>query len=243
MADSVSILVEPMTPRRKTETAKEHYKVLLVDDHPIVRHGFAQLINRDAGLTVCGEADDVPQAMESIQSCQPNVVIVDITLKSGSGLDLIKNIKAQHPHLPILVVSMHDESLYAERVLRAGGRGYLTKQEAVDNILVAIHRVLKGEIYLSQKMTGRLLFRLADGKTQLTGSPVDTLSDRELEVFQLIGQGSGTSQIAERLHLSVKTVETYREHLKQKLNLKNAAELVQHAVQWSQTQGARSSNG
>lgn len=237
MLESIAIPIEHMSPKRTTEAGTEQarFKVLLVDDHPIVRHGFAELINRDPNLTVCGEAEDIHEAMEAIKSSRPDIVIVDITLKGGNGLELIKNLKIQHPGLPALVISMHDESLYAERVLRAGGRGYLTKQEAVDNILTAIHRVLKGEIYLSQKMTGKLLYRIADGDTQLSRSPIDSLTDRELEVFQMIGQGNGTRQIAEELHLSVKTVETYREHLKQKLGLKDAAELVQHAVQWVQS--------
>lgn len=239
MLESIAIPIEHMSPKRRTGEGTEQakFKVLLVDDHPIVRHGFAELIERDPDLAVCGEAEDIHQAMEAVKSSRPDIVIVDITLKGGNGIELIKNLKVQHPRLPVLVVSMHDESLYAERVLRAGGRGYLTKQEAVDNILTAIHRVLKGEIYLSQKMTGKLLYRIADGDHQLSRSPIDSLTDRELEVFQMIGQGHGTRQIAEELHLSVKTIETYREHLKQKLGLKDASELVQHAVQWVQSRG------
>ncbi|MDD2706489.1 MAG: response regulator transcription factor [Verrucomicrobiae bacterium] len=218
----------------KQTAASTKRRVLLVDDHPIVRHGIGQLINQESDLMVCGEAEDTQQAMSAIQNLRPDIVIVDISLKRGSGIDLVKNVRDNYENLPTLVVSMHDESLYAERVLRAGARGYLTKQEAIEKVLTAIRRVLKGEIYLSDRMTGKMLFKITNGRAHLADSPIEHLSDRELEVFRLIGSGRGTRQIAGELHLSIKTVETYREHIKDKLHLKDASELVQHAVQWVQ---------
>ena len=181
---------------------------------------------------VCGEAEEAPKAFDAIATLQPDVAVVDISLKGGNGLELIKNVKARFPNLPLLVLSMHDESLYAERALRAGGLGYIMKEEAIGNLLNAIRRVLNGEVYLSDKMKVRLLNQLVNGRVKPGTSAIDQLSDRELEVFRLIGEGRGTRQIAEELHLSVRTVEAYREYIKDKLNLKNATELVQHAFQW-----------
>jgi DNA-binding NarL/FixJ family response regulator len=205
-------------------------KVLIVDDHAIVREGLAQLINCEADLMVCGEVDSAPRAIDAINALTPDIALVDISLSSMNGIELIKNIKVQHPMLPILVLSMHDESLYAERALRAGAKGYIMKQEGTDNLRSAIRQVLNGEIYLSTRMSGKMLNQLAGAKDM--GSPIERMSDRELEVFQLIGQGFGTRQIAEKLHLSIKTIESYREHIKQKMNFKNGTELVQQAVQW-----------
>jgi DNA-binding NarL/FixJ family response regulator len=207
-------------------------RVLLIDDHAILRQGLAQLINQETDLVVCGEAEEAPKGFEAVGTLKPDVAVVDISLKGGNGLELIKNIKTMFPELPILVLSMHDESLYAERVLRAGSLGYVMKEEAAESVLVAIRRVLKGEIVLSEKMQGRLLHQLVNGRLKAGGSPIDTLSDRELEVFRMIGEGRSTRQIAEELHLSVRTVEAYREYIKEKLNLKNATELIQHAFQW-----------
>ena len=217
----------PAAPRKNGKA-----RVLLIDDHAILRQGLAQLINQEPDLTVCGEAEEAPKAFEAVGTLKPDVAVVDISLKGGNGLELIKNIKASHPNLPILVLSMHDESLYAERALRAGSLGYIMKEEAAESVLVGIRKVLKGEVVLSDKMQVRLLHRLVSGSLKQGSSPIDTLSDRELEVFRMIGEGRSTRQIAEELHLSVRTVEAYREYIKDKLNLKNATELVQHAFQW-----------
>ena len=211
---------------------KAKTRVLLVDDHPILRRGLAQLINQEADMTVCGEAEDAPKAFEAVSTLQPDVAVFDISLKGGNGIELIKNVKARFPDLPILVLSMHDESLYAERALRAGSLGYIMKEEAIEQVLVAIRRVLLGEIFLSDKMKAKMLQQLANGKAKAFVSPIEHLTDRELEVFRLIGEGRSTRQIAGELHLSVRTVEAYREYIKGKLNLKNATELVQHAFHW-----------
>jgi DNA-binding NarL/FixJ family response regulator len=207
-------------------------KVLLVDDHPIVRHGLSILINEESDLVVCGETDDAAQALEAVKKNKPDIVLVDLSLKETSGLDLIKDLKIRHPETPVLVLSMHDETLYAERALRAGARGYLMKQQAVANIAVAIRRVLTGEVHISEKIVNRMLNKVTEGASESNLSLVDSLSDRELEVFQLLGQGYGTREIANRLHLSVKTIESYREHLKQKLELSSASELVRFAIEW-----------
>ena len=218
------------TPRRNGRS-----RVLLIDDHAILRQGLAQLINQEPDMMVCGEAEEAPKGFELTGTLKPDVAVVDISLKGGNGLELVKNLKASYPELPILVLSMHDESLYAERVLRAGSLGYIMKEEAAESVLTAIRKVLKGEVVLSEKMQARLLHQLVNGRLKHGNSPIDTLSDRELEVFRMIGDGRSTRQIAEELHLSVRTVEAYREYIKEKLNLKNATELVQHAFQWVHT--------
>ena len=206
---------------------------MLVDDHPILRKGLAQMINMEQDLTVCGEAEEAGKAFELVGTLQPDVAVVDISLKTGNGIELVKNVKARYPELPILVLSMHDESLYAERALRAGSLGYIMKEEATEQVLVAIRRVLKGEIFLSEKMKSRMLQQLTTGgRNKVVVSPIENLTDRELEVFRLIGEGRSTRQIAAELHLSVRTVEAYREYIKSKLNLRNATELVQHAFHW-----------
>ena len=211
---------------------KAKYRVLLIDDHPILRKGLAELINQESDLTVCGEAEEAPKAFEAVGLLNPDVALVDISLKGGNGLELIKNIKARWPDLPLLVLSMHDETLYAERALRAGSLGYIMKEEAIDKVLTAIRHVIAGEIFLSDRMKGRMLNQLVGGRIKQGTSSIDNLSDRELEVFRLIGEGRGTRQIAEELRLSVRTVEAYREYIKDKLNLKNGTELVQHAFQY-----------
>lgn len=211
-------------------------KIFLVDDHPVVLQGLEQLINQQEDLIVCGQANDSPGALKAIEALKPNLAIIDISLKSGSGLDLIKSLRQGCPKLPILVLSMHDESLYAERVLRAGARGYITKQEATEKLITAIRRVLDGDIYLNEKVTSKILSRVISTSPAKNLSPVNGLSDRELEVFQLIGEGHGTREIAEMLHLSIKTIETYREHIKEKLKLRNATELVHHAIRWAETE-------
>jgi DNA-binding NarL/FixJ family response regulator len=213
-------------------------KVLLVDDHPIVRQGLAQLINEEADLLVCGQAEDTPQALKAVAELSPDVAVVDISLKDRSGIDVIKEIHGIKPNLPVLVLSMHDENLQAERALRAGARGYIMKQEATAKVLTAIRRVLKGDIYLSDKMATRMLHQLVDARSApATTSPLQTLTNRELEVFTLIGQGIGPRDIAERLSLSVKTVEAHREHIKSKLNLKSGNELIRHAMQYVMDHG------
>jgi DNA-binding NarL/FixJ family response regulator len=206
-------------------------KILIVDDHPIMREGLVQLINHQKDMSVCGQFEEANAAFEAIPSIKPDVAIVDITLKGVNGLELIKNIRAHYPKLRMLVLSMHDEALYAERVLRAGAVGYIMKQEASEKVLEAVRRVMNGEIYLSHRMGAQLMHQLIGGRTS-TGSLIERLSDRELEVFGLIGRGHGTRQIAEQLHLSVKTIESHRAHIKEKMDLKNATELVHRAIQF-----------
>lgn len=210
-------------------------QLLIVDDHPIVRQGLVQLIDRQDDLQVCGEAESTEEAMELIRNQSFDIAIVDLSLPGISGVELIKQIKAEQPDLPVLVLSMHDEQFYAERALRAGAMGYIMKQEAIEQVIEAIRRVLQGELYLSKPVADRMLYKFVSGDAEQETSAVDRLSDRELEVFQLIGQGYGTRQVAEMLHLSVKTIESYRANIKSKLQLKNATELMQQAVQWVQT--------
>jgi DNA-binding NarL/FixJ family response regulator len=207
------------------------YRVLIVDDHPIVRHGLAELIAHEPDLEVCGEASDTPEALRQVEATQPHVVIVDISLKSGHGIDLIEQVKAKDERIKMLVSSIHDESLFAERALRAGAMGYINKQEATEKVIDAIRQVLRGEIYLSPRMSNRLLHTVVGGE-RLDQNPIEGLSNRELEVFEMIGQGLTTKQIAGKLHLSPKTIETHREKIKMKLNLANSTELSHRAVQW-----------
>ena len=216
---------------------KPKSRVLVVDDHPIIRRGLADLINHEEDLDVCGEATDAHEALDMVATLKPDIALVDISLKELNGIELIKHLKARNSKLPMLVLSMHDETLYAERALRAGARGYVMKQEPPEIVIGAIRKVLNGEIFVSEKMSSRLISRMADGNGDPSGSPLERLSDRELEVFQLIGQGLRTRQIAERLCLSIKTIESYREHIKHKLDLQNSTELFQHALQWVQGQG------
>ncbi len=211
---------------------KRKFKVMIVDDHPIVREGLTRLITLQPDLSVCGEATTTHQALKSIPVLKPDIVILDLTLAGSNGLDLIKDMKLRSLKSLILVLSMHDESLYAERALKAGAKGYIMKGEASKELLKAIHRILAGEIYLSEKMAAKMLHKVADGKLDEKTLPEGALSDRELQVFQSIGQGRGTREIAEELHISPKTVESYRAHIKVKMNLKNAHELTQHAVHW-----------
>lgn len=212
--------------------AKKH-KVFVVDDHPIVRQGLALLINQEPDLSVSGEAEEAHTALKRIAASSPDVVIVDISLNGPDGLEVIKAIRASDPSLPLLVLSMHDEAVYAERALRAGANGYIMKQEATETVLVALRRILNREIYVSERVANKLLHQFISGTATAKRSPVSDLTDRELEVFRLIGEGHGTRQIAEELHLSVKTVESYQAHLKEKLSLRSGRELVQHAIQWA----------
>jgi DNA-binding NarL/FixJ family response regulator len=212
---------------------KNKARVLIVDDHPAVREALALRIGREPDLEVCGEAAEMGEALQQIADARPDIAVVDITLKSGSGIDLIKRIKDRDDHVRILVWSMHSESLYAERALRAGALGYMTKDQATDRIVEAIRRVLAGKVWLSDAMAERLLQRtVGGGRKEVGHSPLDTLADREMEVFRLIGQGVKTARIAERLHLSVKTVETYRDRIRQKLDIEDGANLSRYATQW-----------
>jgi DNA-binding NarL/FixJ family response regulator len=210
--------------------------IVVVDDHPIVREGLVRVIEQTADLRVCGQAQDIPQALEVIQSSKPALVVLDISLGGQNGLELIKDLKVRHPRLPILVHSMYDEGMYAERCLRAGARGYLMKQEPPPRLIGAVRQVLRGEVALSDVMTKQLLCRLSDGKTSRGSSPSELLSDRELEVFELVGRGRRTQDIAQTLHLSDKTIQTHREHIKEKLGIKDAVGLVRRAVQWVESQ-------
>jgi DNA-binding NarL/FixJ family response regulator len=209
--------------------------VLIVDDHPMLRRGLAALIESEPGLAVCGEAATCAAALAAIGESAPDMVIVDLELGDCSGLDLVKETKKRHPEIPALVLSMHDEAVYAERSLRAGARGYVTKQQLDETVLVAIRRLLAGETYMSAALETRLAAKFVGGRTLATDSALDALTDRELEVFRLIGRGRTTRQIAEDLHLSPKTIESHREHIKHKLGIESAAQLAQRATQWVET--------
>jgi len=210
-------------------------RVFLVDDHPLVREHLTALLQAQADLEVCGEAADAPIALSLIGRHAPDLVILDISLKRSNGLELIKSLKEMRPKLPVLVLSMHDEMLYAERSLRAGALGYITKEEATVNILSAVRRVLSGQVYLSERMAGRLMKKMVGGEIVELASPLEVLTDRELEVFQMLGEGLGTRQIADELHLGIKTVESYRARIKEKLRLADGNQLLQHAIQWVQS--------
>jgi DNA-binding NarL/FixJ family response regulator len=213
-------------------------RVLIVDDHPMMRTGLAQLIDNEADLKVCAGADNAGQALNMVVGQTLDLILLDLSLPDKHGLELIKDIQALKPGLPILVVSMHDESLYAERVLRAGGRGYIMKQEGGKMLLHAVRHVLNGQIYVSEKMAAGILENFSGRHADAAVSPVQRLSDREFEVFQLIGQGKSTRQIAAHLHLSVKTVEVHRLNIKKKLKLESATDLVRHAVRWLETENS-----
>lgn len=207
-------------------------KVLIVDDHAFLRRGLAEIIDDLPEAAVCGEAAGVAETLEQIEHCRPDVVVVDISLGDGNGLELTREIKSLWPEVKVLVSSMHDEALFAERALRAGALGYVSKSDDVETFIAAFRRVLEGQVSLSQRMTDRLLNRVVGGDESPTRSPLEALSNRELEVFELIGNGRSTKEIAALLDLSRKTIETYREHIKTKLNLRNGAELTRHAMQW-----------
>ena len=213
-------------------------RIFIVDDHPMMRQGLAQLIGAEPDLEICGEAENAELALSGIGALQPDLVLGDISLPGKNGLELIKDFQALRPGLPVLIISMHDESLYAGRVLRAGGRGYIMKQEGGKKLMQAIRQVLGGKIYVSEKMSAEILETFSGRRDGAASSPVETLTDREFEVFQLLGQGCGTRDIAEKLHLSVKTVEVHRANIKAKLKSKSAAELVRFAVRWQESQGA-----
>lgn len=228
--------VATKTPRPKPKSKAKTKRILIVDDHPMMRQGLAQLISNEPDLMACCEADTAGQALEVVSQRQPDLALVDISLPDKNGLELIKDLHALRPDLLILVVSMHDETVYAERVLRAGARGYIMKQEGGKKLMQAIRQVLNGQVYVSEKISAKILEGVAGQRGQVGESPVERLSDREFEVFQLIGEGKGTREIAGRLHLSVKTVEVHRANIKQKLNLKSATELVRYAFRWTEAQ-------
>lgn len=216
------------------EVKSDYWRILIVDDHPVIRAGIGAVINNEPDMKICAEAAGQQQAWQAIQESPPDLAIIDISLEEGSGFSLIRRIRTANLPVEILVLSMHDESLYAERALRAGARGYISKQEATDHVATAIRKVLAGKIYLSEAMTERLLLGIAQNADHSDGddSPISRLSDRELEVFWLIGEGVGATEIANRLHLSVKTIETHRDRIKKKLGLDSASELNRFAMQW-----------
>ena len=222
-------------PTGKTSShASGRRRVLIVDDHPVVRRGLAQVLNGTDDLEACGEAESAAGALRAVAEIRPDVAVVDLTLRGKGGLELVKDLHARHPDLPVLVLSMHDESLYAERALRAGARGYIMNDGRMDEVIQALRQILDGRVYLSQRMTSRLLGRLTGGGAADGESPISALTDRELEVFEMIGRGLATRDIADRLHLSVKTIDTHRENIKRKLNLSGATELYRHAFLWAQ---------
>jgi DNA-binding NarL/FixJ family response regulator len=223
-----------MASTDRSKTSPSGVRILLVDDHPMVRERLAEVITREPDLKVCAEAEDRVTALKAIQETNPDLAIVDLALKSSSGLELIKDVHTRWPQLKVLVVSMHDESLYAERVLRAGARGYITKQEATRNILLAIRRVLGGNIYLNEKTATTVISRLTTPSRVESGSLSDRLTDRELQVFEMTGNGLSIREIAAQLHIDVKTVETYRIRIRDKLDLKGSSELLQLAIRWNQ---------
>jgi DNA-binding NarL/FixJ family response regulator len=213
-----------MNGKAQLDVQAKKYRVLLVDDHPIVRQGLALLIDRETDLSVCGEADGAHSAFHAIQTLRPDIVVLDISLNGPDGLEVLKEIRVKTGSLPELILSMHDESIYAERAMRAGANGYIMKQEATEKVLVAIRRILQGDVYLSDRLTTTMLQQYVRGGAATKSSPLLNLTDRELEVFRLIGEGHGTRQIADELHLSVKTIESYQAHIKEKL---------QHAIEWT----------
>ena len=220
---SVSRLAKGGLPRKR---------ILVVDDHPIVREGLIGSINRQPDLMVCGEVENVDQAMDALAKFKPDLVLADISMPGRTGLELVKDIGTQFPELPVLVLSMHDESLYAERMLRAGARGYIMKHERPEKLIQAIRQVLSGKTYVSEKIAMRILDVFAGRRPKGNRVPMEQLSDREFEILQLLGRGKNSHEIAEELHLSVKTVDTHRTHLKAKLKLKSALELTRYAVRW-----------
>jgi DNA-binding NarL/FixJ family response regulator len=235
-ANSKASAAPVVTAAEAPSSAAPKRNVVLVDDHPIIRERLAELINHESDLIVCGEAEDGPGALSVIESSRPDIAIVDITLKDTYGIELIKQIKAKWPDLPVLVLSMHDESMYGERALRAGAKGYLNKQEATQKVISALRQVLAGQVFVSPAMAAGLLQKVARGGSGRTtvaqgGSPTDALTERETEIFQLLGEGKSARDIATALHISVKTVEAHREHIKQKLNLKNSSELLRYAIE------------
>jgi DNA-binding NarL/FixJ family response regulator len=226
------------TANTERKTAIRKKAVFIIDDHPLLRQGLSLMINRENDLAVCGEAEEAQAAMQAIPQCHPDILIVDISLNGPDGLDLLKSVRTLYADLPVLILSMHDEATYAERALRARANGYIMKQEATEKVLVAVRRILNGEVYLSDRIANKMLRQYIGGASVALQSRLSALSDRELEVFRSIGDGRSTRQIADELHLSVKTVETYQAHLKEKLALRSGRELIQLAIQWKINEGA-----
>ena len=226
----------PASPPPTAAATGARKRILIVDDHPFMRAGLAQLIEKQPGMTVCGEAGDPAAAMTELAKGGVDLVLSDITMPGRGGIEFIKDVIALHPELPILVVSMHDEVIYAERVLRAGARGYIMKEAGGEALLAALRQVLSGLVYVSPKMSARILDNMSGRKPRGSQSPIEKLTDREFEVFQLIGQGKSTREVAKQLHLSSKTVDVHRGHIKEKLELRDVTSLVRHAVRWVETQ-------
>ena len=224
-----------MLEEPQPELSARKSRIFLVDDHPIVRQGLSLLIDREPDLMVCGVADGAASALNAMANAMADVLVLDISLEGPDGLELLKTIRVKQPHLPVLILSMHDELIYAERAMRAGANGYIMKQEATEKVLVAILKILEGKVYLSDRLTNTMLQHYARGVSPANSSSLVNLTDRELEVFRLIGEGHGTRQIADELHLSVKTIESYQAHIKEKLALRNARQLLQHAIEWTVT--------
>jgi len=220
----------------QADESAERKRILLVDDHPFMRAGLRQLIDRQPDMAVCAEAGSPAEALSLLASSKPDLVLSDLTMPGRSGLEFIKDLKAANASLAILVVSMHDESVFAERVLRAGGRGYIMKEAGGENLLAALRQVLRGEVYVSPRMSARILDRMSTGGSRGGNSPIEKLTDREFEIFQLIGQGKGSKEIAAQLKLSSKTVDVHRANIKEKLGLSDVTALIRHAVRWVETQ-------
>lgn len=227
--ETASPFISSPSNTRQTSNAR---RIFIVDDHPVTRAGISTLLTQQGGFIVCGESESAPKAIELIPKLSPELAIIDISLKTTSGIELIKNLHSLAPGLKLLVLSMHDENLYAERALRAGARGYVMKDQAHEVLITAVRRVLEGDLYLSEKMKERMLHRFVSNKAEELTFSIDSLSDREMEVLVHIGNGYSTRQIASKLNLSVKTIDSYREHLKIKLRLAKGADLVRHAIQW-----------
>jgi DNA-binding NarL/FixJ family response regulator len=223
--------------KENSTTPARTVRVLIVDDHPIVREGFVQLISQQPDLDVCGHAETVTDALRITGQTRPHLAIVDIMLADGNGIELIKRLKAEHPQVKVLAVSAHDETMYAERSLRAGALGFVNKREVAANLIAAIRRVLSGDIYLSERMSGRVLRRASASTQSLEQDPVESLTNRELEAFELVGRGLTTHNIAKHMGVSPKTVERYKENIKRKLNLAHSVELLQHATRWAMENG------
>jgi DNA-binding NarL/FixJ family response regulator len=223
-------MMDSETDMQKSEAKKK--RVLIVDDHPIFRFGLAGLITEQSHLEVCGYADSAPIALDAMRRLKPDLVLVDLSLRGTSGIELIKLMKAEEPDLPILVISMHSEAVFGLRALKAGALGYVMKAEAMNHVAEAISKVLQGKIYVSPQFGEKLIFKAVQSAESGAGSPVDALSDRELEVLQLLGNGRSTRSIADTLHLSVKTIETHRAHIKEKLGFQDSEEMVKFAIEW-----------
>ncbi len=223
-----------MKTKKKQHLSRK--RILIVDDHELLRQGLAQVINSEPDLVVCGEAATAPQGFAAATNCRPDAAIVDISLDDGNGMELIKDLRAQFPKLPVLVLSMHDETLYAERALRAGARGYVMKREPTETMLAALRKALAGDYAVSRTIARQFIGKQVGGARKASSSPIGGLTDREVEVFELLGQGQSTRQIAKRLHLSMKTISAHRQNIKTKLKLDNASALVRHAVRWAATE-------